>query len=293
MRRFLIPTTVMLAVPALWASASADTLDLMRTSIATGIPMQAEEEDSSVGLYIRHRLGVNFMEDANTTDLPSSGTLRVAPGGTSRAGLQGVHFSFDAGVDSTIAFGYEVSPGFSIEAAVGIAWNPVSQVSGIINVPTGDPINPNATSSLGGGSGDLFQVPVFVNFNADIPLSTEQTEFWPFIGRTATLTVHAGVGMTYSRMKFENGVLSAVDDVPQTLLSLDHGAFAFGYEIGTHLRVNIADNLELGGYFTFRGTARTNLGTAEFSNAGLYTAGDLSASALLNYAAGVTLRYEF
>lgn len=293
MRRFLIPTTAMLAVPVLWASASADTLDLMRTSIATGIPMQAEEEATASKFYFRSNLGANLMEDANATDLPSSGTLGVAPGGTSRAGLRDVQFSFDAGVDSSIAFGYQVAPGFSIEAAVGIAWNPVHQVTGTINAPSGDPVNPIATASLSGGSGDLYQIPVFVNFNADLPLSTEQSEFWPFIGRTATLTVHAGIGVTYSKMKFENGVLSAVNDVPQTLLSLDHGAFAFGYEIGTKLRIQIADNLELGSYFNFRGTARTSLGAAEFSNPGLYTAGDISARSLLNFAVGITLRYDF
>jgi hypothetical protein len=295
MRTFWLPGALVLPITAISMTATTmgDTLDLMRTSLATGIPNQAEEEEAASRTYMRVNVGANFTRDANVHDFASSGTAAVAPGSGSTAGLQGVHFGFDLGADSSFAIGYELMPGFSIEGEFGFAWNPVRSVSGIVNVPTGVLLNPNTTSTLGGGSGDLIQIPAFVNFNADLPLSTDESEFWPFIGMNAYLTIHAGVGATYSHMKFDNGTIAAVGAIPTTTLSLDGGGFAVGYQVGTSLRIEIAHNLEFGVFGKVRGTARSNFGSVTYSNPGLFTAGSMSTSALLNYTFGVNLRYEF
>lgn len=151
------------------ASASSDTLDLVRTAFANGVTSQAAEDKTpepveKVGFYFQANVGVNFISNVKING-------------------QSATMNFDPGVDSSFSFGYQVLEWLGLEAQTGVAWNEARDF----------PQNYGLT---------LWQVPVMGNVKFIIPLSRPESERWPFIGVTAYLDFNAGVGALWTQARY-------------------------------------------------------------------------------------------
>ena len=286
------------SLPITAGIASGDTLDLVRTAVANGVTVNADDsEEDTLGLFFRFNFGANFMDNANIKDIPMRGPGPIAmPAGTNgRPGLSNAAIKFNTGIDATVAFGYELSDWLSIELQTGLVWNGVNGVTGNWMIPNGQPggVQQTVTTNIWGGNGNLYQVPMMVNLNFDIPLSTPDSERWPFIGCTTYLTLNLGVGAEYAKLKIDDIQLPGGAGVPTLNAGIDKGAWGFAYQVGANLRMEIAHNMDLGLYFQFRGTSSMNFGSPSVTGTPLVSGMDFTVSSLMNYAVGMNFRIEF
>ncbi|MCH2161554.1 MAG: hypothetical protein MK085_06730 [Phycisphaerales bacterium] len=283
------------SLPITAGLASGDTLDLVRTAVANGVTVQADDTDKgTMGLYFRFDAGANFLGNANIKNVSLQGTsMPTGTPGISNAGIK-----FNPGLDTAVSFGYELGDWLSIELQTGLAWNGINGIYGNWLIPngisgTGEQLI--VDRNISGGNGHLYQIPMMVNLNFDIPLSTPDSERWPFIGHTAYLTLSVGVGAEYAHLNITDMYFPGGGGTGLATMraELDNGAWAFAYQVGANLRMELAQNMDLGVYFRFRGTSSFDFGNPTFDAPGVNSPRGFEISSLLNYAVGMNFRIEF
>lgn len=145
----------------------------------------------------------------------------------------GYSVDFNPGIRFDIPLGYRVNEWFSLEFAPGFMWNSLSSLN--------DTQGSNAGTSYSIG-GNLWQVPLLVNFILTIPTNSK----WePFFG--------GGVGGIFSNLTI-NEILE--DDIPQQ----SGTSWTLGYSAIAGLNYHLSRDISFGFNYKFTGTGTQNWG---------------------------------
>lgn len=170
--------------------------------------------------------GTNYAKEGLYVGTELGGT--VVP--TVDAG-SGYSVDFNPGIRFDIPLGYRVNEWFSVEFAPGFMWNSLSSLN--------DTQGSNAGESYSIG-GNLWQVPLLVNFILTIPTNSK----WePFFG--------GGVGGIFSSLSI-NEVLS--EDIPEQ----SGTSWALGYSAIAGLNYHLSRDISFGFNYKFTGTGTQN-----------------------------------
>ncbi len=184
------------------------------TMVGAGVLLAATavQAQSTNNVYLDFRAGVA---------LPQSTGIKSSPYGSNG------NVDFDAGPHLSVALGYRLDPSVAVELETGVLWNSVSGING------------NNPSNIG-GSADLYQIPVLVNF-VFMPL---HGAFSPFVG--------AGLG----------GVTTIFDSSNLPLFgpgtSYSGTDFVFAYQVSAGFKYAVSEHIDLGLTYQFLGTEENN-----------------------------------
>ena len=169
-------------------------------------------------------------------------------------------FHLHPGVDGAVSIGYHLTDRIAIEAQAGGSWNRFKEWT-------------QGTKPALDASGNLIQVPLVANVVFRVPLTSQSLE--PIFGEDAELLLYGGGGGEYA-----NGTLSAENE---DVFTID--GWTFRYHVGAALNAQLADNVKFGLYARISRTGSLD--------ATQPAAGDISFSALMNYAVGMNLSFSF
>ena len=196
-------------------------------TFAAALPLVADDSSTvyaKEGFYVGTELGGTVVPnvDLGTTDA-------FAPLGIPSVSFQA---DYNAGMRFDIPLGYRVNEWFSCEFAPGFMWNSLNSLYASDGTNSG-------SLSLGG---NLWQVPLLVNFIFTIPTNSK----WePFFG--------GGVGGIYTSASLDSFTVLGVD-IP----SLSGDSWALGYSAIAGLNYHLSKDISFAFNYKFTGTGTQN-----------------------------------
>ena len=246
---------------ALCSMASADALLLLNQDADEKTTSPQEEAEAACPWYMAGTLGTSIALDSDIKD------------------SNGASFKFKAGVGFNIGVGYAFNKYFAVEIRSGYLWNSLDSVPSYDFGPPG-----SFKSTVNGGDGNLYQVPLTADLVVSIPISDN-----------FTIGLLGGIGMQWTKFKVSNiGLTRANVDVGT--LGFNSDSVAFRYNFGLRFAHQIAHNVRVGGGFLFSGTTEVKLGKGTYAfNAGGSTEGDVDVNLrrILNISIGAGVSISF
>jgi opacity protein-like surface antigen len=269
-------------------------MDILRQTMAAaavaGVALcasTASADDAAQGgffskMYVDTDLGVSFVPNVSVKDTALSPTVDF--------GTAGVSADIDAGFAWNIALGVEVSESASIELQTGYTRN------GFGGFTSGQWVAFGVAGGLpiGGGDGDLTQIPVFVNAKYEIPLM-ERTAGSD--GGGLKLELGGGLGVV--------NVGADIDDIEAVGLgvllpgaggaraSIDGSSWEFAGQLMVGLAWELSSNIDLGVRYRFVAVSGADLGVAQFNTPLLTGVGSVETDSVYSHSISAMLSIEF
>ena len=249
-------------VLALCSMAHADALSLLYQDVDEKTTPPPEEAEAACPWYMAGTLGTSIALDSDIKD------------------SNGASFKFKAGVGFNLGVGYAFNKYFAVEIHSGFVWNSLDSVPSYnLGPPSG------FKSTVSGGDGNLYQVPLTTDLVVSIPISDN-----------FSIGLLGGVGMQWTKFKVSNiGLLNQASADVGTL-GFNSDSVAFRYNFGLRFAHQIAHNVRVGGGFLFSGTTEVQLGKGTYTyNTGGSAEGnvDVNLRRILNISIGAGVSISF
>lgn len=203
-------------------------------------PKKVATVEYDTGMYVRTEIGANLMTNVNVKSVNGN-------------------WKMDPGIDIGASFGYRFTKIIGLEVQTGFTWNAFNSYEQV-----------KVANTVGG---QLYQVPIVMNFVVTIPLSEGNYE--PLFGRGAELVLLGGGGGEW-------GSATGSADGTEVFTLND---WTYRYQAGTVLNAYLAPQTKFGVYFRY---SRTGDFTGNTPGGA-----DYKLAAVNNFAVGIDFSIRF